>query len=496
MASPFTDRPPSTWVARNELAFALRDAYPVSPGHTLVIPFREVATWFEATIEEQMALLALVNVVKRQLDEELRPDGYNVGFNAGLAAGQTVMHLHVHVIPRFTGDVPDPRGGVRHVIPGKGNYLAASPLATGGTADPFLAHVLPLFDSASRVSLVAAFVQDSGLTLLLDAVHALLARGGTVRLVTGDYLAITQVAALERLLSWTVLFPAFEARMVETARLTPPGTAFHPKSWLFEGPGVAVGFVGSSNISRSALAGGIEWNLRTDRALAPEAWTRLTAAFDALWTAATPLTAAWLAEYERRARLESRPLPPGEEVAEPLPPVPLPHTLQREGLEALKKTRKDGRGRALVVMATGLGKTWLAAFDLAQMCRELGRFPRTLFVAHRAEILEQAARTFTRIARDLGEAPRLSWCAGSGDDLSGQLVFASVQKLALADGLERLAAEHFDYVVVDEVHHAAAASYRRILNSLDTDFLLGLTATPDRADEADVLGFFDDNVPY
>jgi diadenosine tetraphosphate (Ap4A) HIT family hydrolase len=114
----------SEWVASNELAFAIRDKFPVSPGHTLVVPRREVPTWFDATREEHVAILDLIDEVKRQLDAgSARPDGYNVGFNVGKAAGQTVWHLHVHVIPRYLGDMADPRGGVRHVIPGMGNYL-------------------------------------------------------------------------------------------------------------------------------------------------------------------------------------------------------------------------------------------------------------------------------------------------------------------------------------------------------------------------------------
>ncbi len=127
MSSPFLALPISAHVAANDLAFAVRDAFPVSPGHTLVVPRRLVATWFDATRAEQHAILALVGTVKSALDAEFHPDGYNVGFNAGEAAGQTVMHLHLHVIPRYAGDVPDPRGGVRHVIPGKGNYLAGKP---------------------------------------------------------------------------------------------------------------------------------------------------------------------------------------------------------------------------------------------------------------------------------------------------------------------------------------------------------------------------------
>ena len=127
--SLFLHLPLDTHVASNALAFAIRDGFPVSPGHTLIVPRRLVATWFEATREEQVAMLELVDVVKAQLEAELQPDGYNIGINAGAAAGQTVMHPHLHLIPRFAGDVPDPRGGVRHVIPGKGNYLA--PVASG-----------------------------------------------------------------------------------------------------------------------------------------------------------------------------------------------------------------------------------------------------------------------------------------------------------------------------------------------------------------------------
>ena len=121
--SPFLSIPPSAWVASNALAFAVEDRFPVSKGHTLVVTRRVVATWFDASDDERRAVLALVDEVKRRLDEAHQPDGYNVGFNAGTAAGQTVMHLHVHVIPRFRGDMDDPRGGVRHVIPAKGNYL-------------------------------------------------------------------------------------------------------------------------------------------------------------------------------------------------------------------------------------------------------------------------------------------------------------------------------------------------------------------------------------
>src|SRR5271170_2178608 len=109
--SPFLAVPSSDWLAVNRSAFVIADRFPVSPGHALVVPRRLVASWWDATEEERADILALVDEVKDQLDTKMRPDGYNVGFNVGAAAGQTAGHLHIHVIPRYRGDVPDPRGG-------------------------------------------------------------------------------------------------------------------------------------------------------------------------------------------------------------------------------------------------------------------------------------------------------------------------------------------------------------------------------------------------
>ena len=119
---PFCNPAAGATIAENELAVALKDAYPVSPGHALIVPRRHIGSWFDASPSEREALVALVDEVKVQLDHDRRPDGYNIGMNVGAAAGQTVMHLHLHLIPRFAGDVDDPAGGVRFVIPARGNY--------------------------------------------------------------------------------------------------------------------------------------------------------------------------------------------------------------------------------------------------------------------------------------------------------------------------------------------------------------------------------------
>lgn len=490
-------------LAESELAAAFTDGFPVSPGHSLIVPRRHVAGFFELTPEEQGAIWRLLPEVKARIEGRHSPAGYNIGINVGPVAGQTVGHVHVHLIPRYSGDMDDPTGGVRHVIPWKGNYRRAlpAPLATGDTTDPFLEHIRPLWAAASSVDVVAAFVQDSGLTLLEEPVRSALDRGARVRLVTGDYLDITQAQALSRLLDWQGA-PAeddatgrFEARIIETTKDPVRAKSFHPKSWLFEGPALGAAFVGSSNVSASALRHGVEWNLRVDRWRDPASFDRVREAFTALWARALPLTAEWVAEYARRARQPGH-LPPGEAEPEPLTPAPTPHPVQLDALDALAAARAEGKRRALVVMATGLGKTLLAALDAAAFGREAGRAPRVLFLAHRKELLAQAATTLRLVLREGRPDLTIGWYAEARSELASDVVVASVQKLGGQEDLALLATQAFDYVVVDEAHHSDAATYRRILARLSPGFLLGLTATPDRADEGDILGLFDDHVAF
>jgi len=120
---PFCALPEGRVFVDEPLAIALWDGYPVSPGHALIIPRRHTPSWFDTTESERSALLTLIDSAKVIIEQRHRPDGYNIGLNVGAAAGQTVFHLHVHLIPRFVGDVDDPRGGVRHVIPAKANYM-------------------------------------------------------------------------------------------------------------------------------------------------------------------------------------------------------------------------------------------------------------------------------------------------------------------------------------------------------------------------------------
>lgn len=346
---------------------------------------------------------------------------------------------------------------------------------------------------------MAAFVQQRGVVALERLVLDAARRGARVRLVTGDYLHITQREALESLLGWSTheaeagsTYRAPEVRVVTSASLPTASKSFHPKAWIFVGPDADAAFVGSSNVSLAALHDGIEWNLRVDRHRDPGAFARVLEAFERTWAMARPLDGDFLRGYRDAVRQQHSPLPPGEIDDAPTEPPPEPHALQCEALAALERARLEGRQRALVVMATGLGKTWLAAFDLAAHARGLGRTPRLLFVAHRDELLRQAADTFGRMFPTAGRG----FFAGTQAELDTDFVFASVQKLGQRRSLEALAAQRFDYAVIDEAHHATAEGYRRVLGVLRADFVLGLTATPDRLDRAEVLSLLDDHLAY
>ena len=519
-----------------KLVYGLWDAFPVSTGHALIVTRRHIASWFDATDEERAELVAATDIARAAIEERRGPGdpahGYNIGVNVGGAAGQTVGHLHMHVIPRSDGDVTDPRGGVRNVIPQRGNYLRElegadavheipdtwqtesvrtvdRPAVVGGPDGPLLPHLKRHLDEASRADLVVAFVLESGVRDLEQALRGFLLRGGQLRLVTGDYMGVTDPGALRLLLDLASFVNAEteeseEAGAVDSAARTPRGTvelrvfesaagSFHPKAYIFhfdrgnEGVRRSVAYVGSSNLSRTALGDGVEWNYRLIMGRDRQGFGEVLSSFEGVFEHENTraLTELWIEEYAKRRPDRNRAAV--DTPVEPAPPVPEPHPVQREALDALHESREAGNRAGLVVMATGLGKTWLAAFDVAQL-----KSRRVLFVAHRDEILRQALATFRRI---LPEA-RLGLYTGQEQAPDADVLFASIQCLGRPNHLTRFARSAFDYVVVDEFHHAAAATYRRLIDHFDPGFLLGLTATPERTDGGDLLGLCGENLVY
>lgn len=385
---------------------------------------------------------------------------------------------------RFSGGAADERsftvrsGTHFHITFDQGEEKQTGGGLIRGEDDPILGHLIRHIDAALHVDLAVAFALESGVALLQPYLQDLLDRGGRLRLVVGDYLDVTEPSALHRLMD---LEGQVARHIFETQ-----GGSFHVKAWVFHAQGGGNAIVGSSNLTRTALTNGVEWNLATgsDR----QRWQEVSAAFDALLRhpRVRPLTADWIEGYaSRRSRVA---LPDqAAKIAEESPPdpVPDPHPIQAEALAALGAIRDDGAGAGLVVLATGLGKTWLAAFDSRE-------FDRVLFVAHREEILTQAMATFRRIR----PGARFGRYDGSAKDDGAEILFASIQTLGRTSHLERFAADRFDYIVVDEFHHAAAATYRRLLDHFTPRFLLGLTATPERTDGGDLLHLCDHTLVY
>ena len=410
---PFCNPPSDREFFSNDLVVGLWDGFPVSPGHALLVTKRHVTTWFDATSAEQRALLEAVEAARQEVEKDNRPDGYNIGVNIGAAGGQTIFHLHMHVIPRYEGDVHDPRGGIRHVIPGKANYLTSSisegiaqyavgtpNLIISGGVDPLWPHLAAQLNRAKSVDVVVAFVKKSGTQLLWPRLAEVIDRGGSVRLLTGDYLGISDPDAMVELLNLSerkggnVKLRVFNTSKINGIANFPQ--AFHPKAYIFKSiDGAGSAFVGSSNLSASALNDGIEWNYQVISSRDGQGFVAIEAAFENIFAhpATCELNIDWIDTYRTRRHKLSVPLY-GEDAAdhehESTTELPSPHAIQAQALEALSDARQRGMKGGLVVLATGLGKTWLSAFDSI-------RFARVLFVAHREEILNQAFETFRKI---------------------------------------------------------------------------------------------------
>jgi superfamily II DNA or RNA helicase/HKD family nuclease len=369
--------------------------------------------------------------------------------------------------------------------------MSASPLSRGGEKDPLLPRLRSEVHRATEIDLAVSFVMNSGLELLFDELaEAVEERGARLRMLTTDYLNVTEPKALRHLM--LLVERGADVRVYEARE-----RSFHLKAYLFvrsEDDRVVEGsaWIGSSNLSRTALLDGIEWNYRVDALggeppSVRERFHHVRESFEELFYApeAVPLSYPWIEQYEaRRPAIVPAFVPDG---GRPGAPPPKPHDVQREALGALRQTRLEGNRRGLVVMATGLGKTWLAAFDVAQ-----SEARRALFVAHREEILLQAEETFQRILPER----RVGRYDGRHKDDDAELLFASIQTMARGAHLDAFPPDHFDYIVVDEFHHAAAPTYRRLLRHFRPGFLLGLTATPSRTDRSDILSLCDDNLVY
>lgn len=374
--------------------------------------------------------------------------------------------------------------------------LTASELLVNGAGEPGFGNALKEeIRCAEEVDLICAFVGYTGFQPLKDEFRALIERGGRIRVITSTYLGSTSAKALDELVSIGA-----EVRVNYQGQ----ATKLHAKAWLFRRPGeLDTACVGSSNLSDAALYSGLEWNVRLARADAPGVFGRIQQTFESYWHSPvyeaysladrTRLDAALLAAkgyaHQAISRTAQRTIDQlNQQLADAYGEIdlqPKPH--QRLVLDTLQHRRESfDEHRHLVVAATGTGKTVIAALDYARLCKPGRPRPRLLFVAHRAQILEQARATFRKALKDphFGELVAGNAAAPATD----AHVFAMVQTLQRR--IATIPRDHYDVIYIDEAHHGTAESWKQVIEHFTPSEIVGLTATPERTDGVGIADLF------
>lgn len=341
---------------------------------------------------------------------------------------------------------------------------------------------------ADSVDIIVSFLMESGVKMLLEELENALKRGARIRILTGNYLGITQPSAL-------YLIKRKLGDRVDLRFYNEKNRSFHPKSYIFHYTDYSELYIGSSNISRSALTSGIEWNYRFSDKKDQKNYEKFFRTFEDLFE--NHSIAIDDEELKRYSKNWHRPAVSKDldkyDVLETESDDTKVHILyeprgaQIEALCALEDTRAEGAKRALISAATGVGKTYLAAFDSKE-------YERVLFVAHREEILNQAAISF----KNVRNSDDYGFFNGNDKCTDKAVIFASVSTLGRLEYLneEYFAPDYFSYLVIDEFHHAVNDQYKRIVEYFKPQFLLGLTATPERMDGRNIFEICDYNVPY
>lgn len=340
---------------------------------------------------------------------------------------------------------------------------------------------------ADSVDIIVSFLMESGVKMLLGELDNALKRGAKIRILTGNYLGITQPSAL-------YLIKHKLGEQVDLRFYNEKNRSFHPKSYMFHYKDYSELYIGSSNISRSALTSGIEWNYRFSNKTDPINYEKFYNTFvDLFENHSIVIDDEELKKYSKNWHrpavskdLDRYDLQDDKEISNQIPLFE-PRGAQIEALCALENTRAEGARRALVQAATGVGKTYLAAFDSKN-------YERVLFVAHREEILKQAAESF----KNVRDSDDYGFFNGDSKCTEKSVIFASVATLGRVDYLNEnyFEPDYFTYVVIDEFHHAVNEQYQRIVDYFKPKFLLGLTATPERMDGKNIYEICDYNVPY
>lgn len=421
--------------------------------------------------------VALANKIVATITEEIKDEDL-AEFLVAKRAEQLLALLGKKNTVMALGDKLD--------LPRPETSIAQSSLFTGAVHEPQMYSELNKeIGSCNRIDMLVSFIKWSGLRLLIDRLTAFTQGGGRLRIITTSYMGATDIKAIEELrrLPNTAIKVSYDTKR----------TRLHAKTYVFyRYTGFTTAYVGSSNLSNVAISSGLEWNVKVTKSDLPETIDKIAATFESYWNS-NEFEYYCEGQEERLARALKAEKHFGSNNVPSYTLDISPYSFQQEILDKLEAERKvRGFTRNLVVAATGTGKTVISALDYKRFCKQnRGKPCRLLFVAHREEILRQSLDTYRAVLKDANFGEMF---VGNHRPNSLNYLFMSIQTFNSQEFTQKTTPEFYDYIVVDEFHHAAAPSYQKLLSYYQPKILLGLTATPERMDGKSILPYFDHRI--